>query len=595
MRLSRWKRRNSPYAHARRHPHRAGDRLRADHHRPGRRVRLRRHPGLPRPARGGQARRAGQLQPGHDHDRCGHGRPHLYRAADRGFRCDASSSASVPTACCHARRPDRPEPRRRSWRKRGVLDEYSVQLLGTPLDAIQKAEDREVFRSSCSSDRRAGARSADRHHLETRTPSPSVIGLPADRPPRLHPWRHRRWHRRTLRRAERIAVSGPRRQPDRPGAGRALPHGLERDRVRGDARRQRQLHHRLQHGELRPDGRPHRRLHRRRAQPDAVRRRIPDAAHRPPCTSSARSASRAAATSSSRSTSRPSSTTSSRSTRASAARSALASKATGYPIARVAAKIAIGQTLDELPTPSREDAAAFEPALDYVVVKIPRWPFDKFPTRDRTLGTPMKATGEVMAIGRTFEAALQKAMRSLEVRARRALARSALDRAEAPRIADSPAQRRAPLGALYALRCDGEDARSAARADRHPPLVHRQAARHRRHGAAHCRPSCSPPNCCARQAHGLLRRQIAPLHGKRCRDAVRAQRRVLGHSCRPTRWSIPAPPSSPPPRLTSTPPTSRRTRPSRWRARRPSCSAAAPSASVRASSSTTPPSTPRKR
>jgi carbamoyl-phosphate synthase large subunit len=96
--------------------------------------------------------------------------------------------------------------------------------------------------------------------------------------------------------------------------------------------------------------------------------------------------------------------------------SALASKATGYPIARVAAKIAVGRRLDEIVNAvTRKSTAAFEPALDYVVVKIPRWPFDKFPFGDRTLGTQMKATGEVMAIDRTFEAALQKAVRSLEV------------------------------------------------------------------------------------------------------------------------------------------------------------------------------------
>ncbi|MEX2239013.1 MAG: carbamoyl-phosphate synthase large subunit [Dehalococcoidia bacterium] len=99
--------------------------------------------------------------------------------------------------------------------------------------------------------------------------------------------------------------------------------------------------------------------------------------------------------------------------------SALASKATGYPIARVAAKIAAGRTLDEIPNKvTGRTTAAFEPALDYVVVKIPRWPFDKFAFGDRSLGTQMKATGEVMAIDRTFEAALQKAVRSLEISGR---------------------------------------------------------------------------------------------------------------------------------------------------------------------------------
>ena len=95
--------------------------------------------------------------------------------------------------------------------------------------------------------------------------------------------------------------------------------------------------------------------------------------------------------------------------------SALASKATGYPIARVAAKIAVGKRLDEIPNAvTQKTTAAFEPAMDYVVVKIPRWPFDKFPLGERELGTQMKATGEVMASDRTFEAALQKAVRSLE-------------------------------------------------------------------------------------------------------------------------------------------------------------------------------------
>jgi carbamoyl-phosphate synthase large subunit len=95
--------------------------------------------------------------------------------------------------------------------------------------------------------------------------------------------------------------------------------------------------------------------------------------------------------------------------------SALASKATGYPIARVAAKIAVGKRLDQIPNEvTGKTMASFEPALDYVVVKIPRWPFDKFASGDRIINTQMKATGEVMAIDRCFEAALQKAVRSLE-------------------------------------------------------------------------------------------------------------------------------------------------------------------------------------
>ncbi len=96
--------------------------------------------------------------------------------------------------------------------------------------------------------------------------------------------------------------------------------------------------------------------------------------------------------------------------------SALASKATGYPIAKVAAKIAAGYRLHEIKNPvTGETYASFEPALDYVVTKIPRWPFDKFLSANRKLGTQMKATGEVMAIGRNFEESLMKAIRSLEI------------------------------------------------------------------------------------------------------------------------------------------------------------------------------------
>jgi carbamoyl-phosphate synthase large subunit len=95
--------------------------------------------------------------------------------------------------------------------------------------------------------------------------------------------------------------------------------------------------------------------------------------------------------------------------------SALASKATGFPIAKIAAKLAVGYTLDEIPNDiTRETPASFEPVLDYCVVKVPRWAFEKFPEADPTLTTQMKSVGEVMAIGRTFKEALQKAVRSLE-------------------------------------------------------------------------------------------------------------------------------------------------------------------------------------
>jgi carbamoyl-phosphate synthase large subunit len=96
--------------------------------------------------------------------------------------------------------------------------------------------------------------------------------------------------------------------------------------------------------------------------------------------------------------------------------SALASKATGFPIAKIAAKLAVGYTLDEIPNDiTKSTPSSFEPTLDYVVVKIPRWAFEKFPATSATLGTQMKSVGEAMAIGRTFKEALQKALRSLEI------------------------------------------------------------------------------------------------------------------------------------------------------------------------------------
>lgn len=96
--------------------------------------------------------------------------------------------------------------------------------------------------------------------------------------------------------------------------------------------------------------------------------------------------------------------------------SALASKATGYPIAKISSKVALGLTLDEIKNDiTKETPASFEPSIDYIVVKIPRWPFDKFKGVDTKIGVQMKATGEVMAIGRTFEEAIQKAIRSLDI------------------------------------------------------------------------------------------------------------------------------------------------------------------------------------
>jgi carbamoyl-phosphate synthase large subunit len=150
--------------------------------------------------------------------------------------------------------------------------------------------------------------------------------------------------------------------------------------------------------------------------------------------------------------------------------SALASKATGYPIARVAAKVAIGRRLDEIRNQvTGRTFAAFEPALDYVVVKIPRWPFDKFPGADRRLGTQMKSTGEVMAIERTFEGALAKALRSLEQRQP-----DPVELAD-PALVDVPNDRRL-FALLHALREGAEPAELARRSGIDPWFLERVEA-----------------------------------------------------------------------------------------------------------------------
>ncbi len=142
--------------------------------------------------------------------------------------------------------------------------------------------------------------------------------------------------------------------------------------------------------------------------------------------------------------------------------SALASKATGYPIAKIATRIALGQRLDEIPNPvTGVTKAAYEPTLDYVVVKIPRWPFDKFPLADTALGTQMKSTGEAMGIGRTFRAALLKAVRGLDLGARNADRRRCASGATPNWRTSSPADARAALRRLRDLALRGANPESA--------------------------------------------------------------------------------------------------------------------------------------
>src|SRR3972149_7020712 len=151
--------------------------------------------------------------------------------------------------------------------------------------------------------------------------------------------------------------------------------------------------------------------------------------------------------------------------------SALASKATGFPIAKIAAKLAVGYTLDEIPNDiTRKTPSCFEPTIDYVVVKIPKWQFEKFPGADRTLGTEMRSVGGVMAIGRTFQAALLKGVRSLETGKRFALPRLPEDRLRTLLSIPTPDR----LDALFAALRQGMGAEEGCRLTHIDPRFFRQ-------------------------------------------------------------------------------------------------------------------------
>jgi carbamoyl-phosphate synthase large subunit len=153
--------------------------------------------------------------------------------------------------------------------------------------------------------------------------------------------------------------------------------------------------------------------------------------------------------------------------------SALASKATGFPIAKIAAKLAVGFTLDEIPNDiTRKTPASFEPTIDYVVAKIPKWQFEKFPGADRTLGTEMRSVGEVMAIGRTFKEALLKGMHSLETGKRFSMPR--LPEEMLRRLLTVPTPER--LGALFAALRQGMSQEEICRLTAMDPWFIRQLA-----------------------------------------------------------------------------------------------------------------------
>ena len=319
----------------------------------------------------------------------------------------------------------------------GVLERFNVRLLGTSIETIRTAEDRELFKRPAAANRRAGAGQRDRHEHGGCRAGARAHRPAAGHPTCVHARRHRRWRRLHDGPVRAHRRGRPRRQPNHAGtrrnavcsAGRKIEYEVMRDSADNCITV-------CNMENLDPMGvhtgdsivvAPSQTLTDKEYQmlrtaslkiiralkieggcniqfalaprPDVVPWAWPDGVEAAPCDRF----------------DLPPYHVIEVNPRVSRS-SALASKATGYPIARVAAKIAIGKTLDQIPNAvTRRTTAAFEPALDYCVVKIPRWPFDKFPFGDRRVGTQMKATGEVMAIDRSFEAALQKAVRSLEI------------------------------------------------------------------------------------------------------------------------------------------------------------------------------------
>jgi carbamoyl-phosphate synthase large subunit len=267
--------------------------------------------------------------------------------------------------------------------------------------------------------------------------------------------------------------------------------------------------------------------------------------------------------------------------------SALASKATGYPIARVAAQIAVGRRLAEIPNVvTGTTVAAFEPALDYVVVKLPRFPFDKFPTADRSLGSQMKATGEVMAIDRTFGAALNKALRGLEQAGAGPLAEDVGWKPALDYLAQVYAGDQDDEEPIHWLDERGEACESTRLAERTAaPIVLRQflAPSDSRLWRILALLRRGVPEALIRDVTGIAPWFLAEMgRNVRIEADVRTAGRQLVDSARSgcgqaTRWSTRAPPSSPPKRRISIQPLRRPAR----RPRRCRCAGPRRSSSVR--------------
>ena len=298
----------------------------------------------------------------------------------------------------------------------GVLDAAGVQLIGANADAIRTAEDRDLFKEAMGEIGLEVPASGFATTLDEAVARGRAHRFSDHGPSELHPRRVRHGNRKRSRGARAGVGERARCESGPQSARRALDRRMEGVRARGHARPRRQLRRRLLDREPRPDGCSYGGLDHGRAR------------HRPfrtveyqPMRDDAFACIRRVGVETGGSNIQfavnPEDGTrlviemNPRVSRS----SALASKATGFPIAKIAARLAVGYTLDEITNDiTRATPASFEPAIDYVVTKIPRWAFEKLPGAPDSLGTRMQSVGEVMAIGRTFPESLQKAIRSLE-------------------------------------------------------------------------------------------------------------------------------------------------------------------------------------
>ncbi len=297
-------------------------------------------------------------------------------------------------------------------------DKYDVELIGASPEAIDKAEDRLKFKEAMTRIGLAVARSGIAHSLAEALTVQEKLGFPAVIRPSFTLGGTGGGIAYNMEEFVTICQRGLDLSPTRELLIEESLIGWKEYETGGDARQGGQLRHRVLHREPGPDGHPHGRLHHGRAGADADRQGIPaDAGRRDRDPARDRRRDRRQRTCSSSINPRDGRMVVIEMNPRVSRSSALASKATGFPIAKIAAKLAIGYTLDELRNEitGGTTPASFEPTIDYVVVKIPRFAFEKFPQADHHLTTQMKSVGEVMAIGRTFQESLQKALRGLEV------------------------------------------------------------------------------------------------------------------------------------------------------------------------------------